>query len=157
MKTKNIIFITAIILSLLSSGITYGDDGPSYEATVNSIKATMAGSTSDARKESYNYIRFNKCIMDYNVLGTYPVGSLYDIRFSGVDFSSLNYQASRTGHDYTAFIILNFDKPLHSKGDFIDLTIRTLVVNVSNDEKAQLLYRAFSHLGDLCGARKDQL
>jgi hypothetical protein len=154
-KTKNIIAMTAIILSLLKSSIAYCDNGPSYEDTVKSIKVTMASSTSDARKESYNYIRFNKCIMDYNVLGTYPVGDLYNIKFSNIDFSSFNYKASRTGHDYTAFIILNFDKPLHSKGDFVDLTIRTLVVNVSNDEKAQLLFKAFSDLGDLCGTPKD--
>ena len=144
-------------MSLLSGSIAYCDSGPSYEETVKSIKDAMLSSTSDARKESYNYIRFDQCTFNYNVLGTYPVGDLYDIKFSNIDFSSLNNQASRTGHDYTAFVILNFNQPFRSKGNFIDLTIRTLVVNVSTDEKAQLLLKAFSHLGDLCGARKDPL
>lgn len=157
MKIKNIISISATIVLLLTISTAYCENELSYNDTVDLIKETMANSTSDARKESYGYIRFNKCRMDYNVLGTYPVGDLYDIKFSNIDFSSLNFQASKAGHDYTAFIILNFNNNLHSKYDFKDITIRTVVVNVSDDEKAQILFKAFSHLGELCGAPKSPL
>jgi hypothetical protein len=153
-KYKNIIPIIATILFLLLNGIAYCDNELSYDETVNLIKDTMANSTSDARKESYGYIRFNKCNLDYNVFGTYPVGDLYNIKSSNIDFSSLNYQLSKTGHDYTAFIILNFNNNIQSKDDFKDLTIRTVVINVSTDEKAQILFKAFLHLGELCGAPK---
>jgi hypothetical protein len=114
----------------------------------------MANSTSDYRKESYGYIRFDKCSLDFNVLGTYPVGDLYNIKFNTIDFSSLNARVSKAGHDYTAFIILNFNNSFQFKDQFRDLSIHTVVVNVSTDEKAQLLFNAFLHLGELCGAPK---
>ena len=154
MKTKKIISVMAAITSLLIQGTAYCGDEPSYDDTVNLIQKTMAGSTSDARKESYAYIRFDKCNMEYRVLGTYPVGALYDIKFSNIDFSSLNTKMSNRGHDYTAFIALNLNNYFKSKGDFKEMAIRTLVVNVSNDEKAQVLFKAFLHLGELCGAPK---
>jgi hypothetical protein len=144
----------AAVSFLLISGSAYCDDELSYDDTVNLIKSTMAGSTSGYRKETYGYIRFNKCSLDYKVSGTYPVGDLYTIQFSNIDFSSLNPQVSKAGHDYTAFIILNFTNSLQFKDDFKDLTIHTVVVNVSTDEKAQILYKAFLHLGELCGVPK---
>lgn len=146
--------MVTIILVLLINGIAYSDDERLYDDTVKLIQETMANSTSDYRRETYGYININKCIMDYNVSGTYPVGDLYNIKFSNIDFSSLNYQVSKVGHDYTAFIILNFSKDLYSKNYNQDLTIRTVVVNVSTDEKAQLLFKAFLQLGELCGAPK---
>jgi len=151
---KNIISAAVALLCLSLNGIAYCENGLSYEDTVKLIAKIMTGSTSDARKESYEYVRFDGCTMNYNVLGTYPVGELYNIKFTGIDFSSLNNQASKVGHDYTSFLQLNFNKPLRSKGDFRDITISTLVINVSADDKAQILYDAFLHLGELCGAPK---
>jgi hypothetical protein len=152
---NTIVFIAVLLVSI--NGIALCDAELSYEATVDQVKETMVNSTSDYRKESYGYIRFNKCILDYNVSGTYPVGDLYNIKYSAIDFSTLNYQASKVGHDYTAFIILNFNKPIQANDQFKELTIRTIVINVYDDEKAQILFRAFLHLGELCGARKIQL
>jgi hypothetical protein len=146
--------IAAVLFCLLNCGNAYCDDGPSFLDTINLIRETMSTSTSAYRKESYAYIRFNKCTMDYNVLGTYPVGELYDIKFRNIDFSSLNTKSSSTGHDYTAFIILNFDRPFQSRGDFKELTLRNAVINMSNDEKAQILYKAFLRLGELCRGAK---
>jgi hypothetical protein len=154
---KNIILFIATILLVTINGIAFCDGELSYDDSVNLIQKTMANSTSDYRKESYGYIRFDKCILDYNVSGTYPVGDLYNIKYSTIDFSTLNYQASKVGHDYTAFIILNFNKSFQAKDQFKDLTIRTVVINVSDDEKAQTLFNTFQHLGELCGARNIQL
>jgi len=153
-KIKNIIATIATILFMVNSSIAYSDNDLSYDDTVKLIMETMANSTSDFRRESYGYIRFDKCSLDYNVLGTYPVGDLYNITFSNIDFTSLNYQTSKAGHDYTAFVILNFDNPFQYNDGSKDLTISTTVVNVSTDEKAQILYKAFLHLRELCGANK---
>jgi hypothetical protein len=153
-KIQNILSIAAAVLFLLVSDIAHCDNEPSYDDTVNLIKETMAGSTSDYRKERYGYIKFDKCSLDYSVSGMYPVGDLYNMKFSNIDFSSLNYQESKTGHDYTAFIILNFKNYVQYKDDVKSLKIRTIVVNVFSDEKAHLLFKAFLHLGKLCGAPK---
>jgi len=153
LKLKIIISIIVTFSFLLFSGIAYCDSGLSYDDTVNLITKTMVSSTSDYRKETYGYIRFDKCSLDYNVFGTYPVGDHYNIKFSNIDFSSLNYQVSKTGHDYTAFIILNFKNAFQIKDDFKELTVHTVVVNVSSDEKAQILFKAFLHLGKLCGVQ----
>jgi hypothetical protein len=154
MKIKNIISIMVTILFLLINGNAHCDNGLSYDDTVYLIKKTMVDSTSDYRKESYGYIRFNKCSLDYNVSGTYPVGDLYNIKFSNIDFASLNYKESRVGQDYTDFIILNFNNYVRYNDNVKDIPIRTVVVNISTDEKAQLLFKAFLHLGELCGAQK---
>jgi len=74
------------------------------------------------------------------------------MKFANSDFSSLNDQVSKTDHDFTAFIILNFRNNLRYKDDSKELTIRTVVVNVSSNQKAQKLFDAFLHLGALCGA-----
>ena len=97
-------------------------------------------------------MRFDKCRMDYNVLGTYPVGDLYDLKFSGIDFTSFNPSLSKVGHDYTDFVVLNFTKPLKRTDRSEDMMIRTVVINAAPGEKAQLLLKAFQHLGELCGA-----
>jgi len=151
---------TAIIVSLLlfsMGGNCHGDSNLSYDETVNLIKETMISNTSVARKERYSYINFNTCVFEYTVSGTYPVGDLYTIRFSNIDISSLNHTLSKTGHDYTAFVILNFNSPITFKDDFKELTVRSLVINTFDDEKAQLLFDAFSHLGEVCGAPKGAL
>ena len=117
----------------------------------------MVNSSSGIRQESYEYIRFDKCRMDYNVLGVYPVGDLYDLKFSGIDFSSLNPSLSKVGHDYTDFVVLNFAKPLTRTDRSKDMMIRTVVINAAPVEKTQLLFKAFLHLGELCGAPKSPL
>jgi hypothetical protein len=152
-KIRHIILFLALLLSFKS--IAYCESGPSYDDTVTLIKKTMASSTSDFRKESYTYIRFDKCVMNYNVLGTFPSGGLYDIKYRDIDFSGLNGQVSKTGRDYTSFVVLNFSKDLHAKDDSNDLTIHTVVVNVSDDDSAHILFKAFLHLGELCGANRD--
>jgi hypothetical protein len=151
-KSRSII---AGALLLLTCGTAYGDSAPSYDATVKLIRETMANSPSVERKESYGAISFGGCTLQFTVSGTYPVGELYTMKNSGIDFSSLNAQGSSVGHDYTPFIALNFRNSFHSKGDFRDIAIRTLVVNVSSDEKAQLLFQAFLRMGELCGAQED--
>ena len=143
MKKKKLIPVVTAFLFLLINGLAYGSNGLSYEDTVKTIKETMASNASYARKESYHYIKFNGCNLDYNVSGTYPVGTTYNLRFSNLDFTGLNPQLSKTGHDYTAFVTLNFNNYFHSKDDFKDIKIRTVVVNVSTDESAQLLFKAF--------------
>lgn len=153
MNLKKTLSTVAGILLLSVSAIAYGDDELSYDDTVDLITEKMYSSTSDARKESYGSIKFDKCRLDYNVSGTYPVGDLYNIKFSNIDFSSLNYQSSKAGHDYTSFIILNFDKPFQSRSNSKEITIRTTVVNVADDEDARTLFKAFLRLGELCGAK----
>lgn len=154
MKIKSTISIIAAVLFLLITSSAYCGSERSYDDTVDFIKETMASSTSSERKESYGPIKINKCILDYNVSGTFPAGGHYNITYSAIDFSSLNYQVSKAGHDYTAFIILNFSKDINAKDTFKELTVHTVVINVSTDENAQLLFKAFLHLGELCGAPK---
>ena len=154
MKTNNSIALLIAFICLAITCNAFCINEPSYEDTVNVITETMLNSTSDARKESYDYLRFNKCSLDYHVMGTYPVGDLYDIKFTNIDFTSINTQLSKTGHDYTAFIILNFKNAIQYKDEFKEFAIRTVVVNVSSDEKAQKLFEAFLHLGKLCSDSK---
>jgi hypothetical protein len=150
--------IVAAILTLFMGGAAYCDSGPgpSYEDTITLISKTMATSTSGYREESYGYINFNKCNLDYNVSGKYPAGPGYNIKFSGIDFANLNSRDSKLGHDYTAFVILNFNKSLEYSTGNNALKIRTVVVNLSDDESARVLFRAFLHLGALCGAPSTQ-
>lgn len=157
MKNNYLPLIMATALLLVSNGVAYCDNLLAYEETVTLIKETMLSSTSDLRKESYGSIKFDKCSLNYSVSGTYPIGELYDINFSNIDFSSLRQRESKTGHDYTAFIILNFNNYFRSKSDFKNTTNRTMVINVSTDEKAQLLFKAFLHLGELCATQKSPL
>jgi len=92
--------------------------------------------------------------MTYNVLGTYPSGGSYDITYRGLDFSSLDPSQSRFGHDYTSFIMLSFNNPVRYQQDGQELEIRTVVVNVSDDERAAALFDAFLRLARLCSAGK---
>jgi hypothetical protein len=136
---------------MLLSASAYGADA-SYEEITETIAATMSRSLSVARKESYSSIKFDKCTFEYTVSGTYPVGDLYTIKFSGMDFTGFNLTNSKTGYDYTSFIILNFDRPFIYKSGIKDIKVQTTVVNVANDDDAQTLFKAFSLLGELCGA-----
>jgi hypothetical protein len=142
------------MLVALISGTGYCGTGPSYDDTVAVIKETMIGNTSVARQESYGYVTFDKCTLTYNVSGIYPVGDPYTITFSGIDFSALNYDLSKTGRDYSAFVILNFDRDIKFKDDFKELTVNTIVINMFNDEAAHKLFNASLQLGELCGAPK---
>jgi hypothetical protein len=155
MKFVKMATISAVIFCLLNNGVAYCDNGLSYDDTVSLIKKTMVSSPSEARKESYGSIAFNKCSLEYDVYGTYPVGDLYHLKFRNIDFSSLNYQVSKTGHDYTAFMALNFENYFQVRDGRKELAIRTVVINVSNDERADILFKAFLHLGDLCGAGRN--
>lgn len=153
MKLVNIMPVTVAILFLSMSCIAYGDNEPSYDDTVNSIRETMSRNTSVARQEHYEYIKIDKCILDYRVLGTFPVGTPYDIKFSEIDFSSLNYHQSSTGRDYTDFILLNFKKPATYRINGTDIPIHTVVINTFDDKSKKTLFKAFLHLGELCGAQ----
>jgi hypothetical protein len=142
----------AAILFLSMSCVAYGDNGLSYHDTVNLIRKTMSSNTSVARQESYGYIKIDKCLLDYKVFGTFPVGTPYEITISGIDFSSLNYHQSKTGNDYTYFVILNFIKPAVYRINGTDLPIHTVVINTFDDESKIMLFHAFLHLGELCSA-----
>lgn len=150
MKLVNIILV---IVFLSMSCIAYGDNELSYDDTVNMIRKTMSGNTSVARQERYEYIKIDKCILDYKVFGTFPVGTQYEIKFSGIDFSSLNFHQSKIGHDYTDFIMLNFNKPAIYGINGTDIPIHTVVINTFDDKSSKMLFKAFLHLGELCSAK----
>jgi hypothetical protein len=116
------------------------------------IKELLPVISSNVRKEVYSFVRFNKCVLDYNVSGTYPVGTPYDINYSNIDFSSLNFQGSKVGVDSSYFIVLDFNNPFHYKTVSYERTVRTVVIDAASYELAQTLFKAFLHLGELCGA-----
>jgi hypothetical protein len=152
---KICIFTSIVVaISVCCGSFAYADNGHSYEDTVALLRETMAKNTSIFRKESYGPITFNACTLDYTVSGTYPVGDQYTLSFSNIDFSSLNYQVSKAGHDYTAFVLLNFNNKFIYRDGSKEIAVRTTVVNVRDDESAQTLFKAFLHLGELCGARQ---
>ena len=128
-----------------------------YNDTVKLIKELLSGSSSDVRKESYSYIRFSECILDYKVSGTYPIGTRYDIKFSDIDFTSLNYQGSKVGADYSNFIVLNFNNPINYKTFSKELTVHTVVMDAAGYEQAQALFKAFLQLGEICGVVKSPM
>jgi hypothetical protein len=156
-KATNIMTIIATIFLLAITATGYCDSGLPYNDTVNLIKNLLPGVSSDVRKESYGYIRFNKCILDYNVSGFYPVGTPYTITFSNIDFSSLNYQGSKTGVDSSHFIKLIFNTPVNYKTDSIEQTVSAVVIDAASNEQAQTLFKAFLRLGELCGAKTSQM
>lgn len=149
---RKILLSVAVVAGLLGHGGAWGETGASRSQVAEQISKLMGSSLSVARKESYHYIRFDDCSMNYNVLGTYPSGGLYDIKFSDLDFSALNPAESSSGHDYTAFLVLNFSKPVRYRTDSDDLRIQTVVVNASDDDSAKLLFGYFLKLGELCRA-----
>jgi len=153
MKFVNINALVATVLSLSLSCLAYGGNELSYEDTVKLISKTMDDNTSDARKEHYAYIKFDNCVLQYKVSGTFPVGTLYDIKFSNIDFSSLNEHQSKVDHDYTDFLLLNFRNPAKYEIDGADIPIHTVIINTSDGESAKTLFNAFLHLGKLCGAK----
>jgi len=149
-KINNITLLVVSIVLLAMQSSAYCDTGLSYAETVKLIKSTMEDSPSEYRKESYGAIKFDGCRLDYSVAGTYPVGDLYNIRFSAIDFSSLNPQGSKTGNDYTPFIVLSFENYFDSRDGYQELQLRNLVVNLASEEKAAVLVKAFLRLGELC-------
>jgi len=128
-----------------------------YNNTVKLIKELLPGISSNVRKEVYSFVRFDKCLLDYNVSGTYPVGTPYDINYSNIDFSSLNFQGSKIGVDSSYFIILDFNNPFNYKTVSSERTVRTVVIDAASYEQAQTLFKAFLRLGELCGAGKSPL
>lgn len=121
-----------------------------YAQTVDLIKTTMEASPSAYRKESYGAIKFDDCRLDYSVAGTYPVGDLYNIKFTGIDFSSLDPAGAKTGNDYTPFIIVSFAHYFTASDGHQELQQRNLVVNLDSEEKAAVLLKAFLHFGEIC-------
>jgi len=152
MKAANIILVLTAVLFLASNWSAYGGNGLAYNETVTLISNTMAEKTSAARKESYGSIKIDRCILDYQVSGTYPGGTPYDIKFSDIDFSSLNPDQSKTGQDYTDFILLNFGTPARYRLNAADRSVQTIVINTADAESAKILLQAFLRLGELCGA-----
>jgi hypothetical protein len=153
-KLVDAVSLLAAMACFFASGLAFAGNEPSYTDTVRLIRTTMASGTSDIRQESYDYIRFNACRLDYRVAGSYRAGGPYDMKFSNIDFSSLNSAVSKVGHDYTAFVLLNFKKPALVQIDTDPIPVHTVVVNVSNDATAELLFTTFLHLGELCGAQQ---
>ena len=153
MKTKNIILFVVTIILLSMQSIAYCAGGLSYTETVSLIKTIMVDNPSDYRKESYGTVKFDQCSLEYSVAGTYPVGGLYNIKFSNINFSGLDPQEAKTGNDYTPFILLSFNDYFTSMDGYQELKLRTLVVNLSSEEKTEELFKAFLHLGELCRGR----
>lgn len=159
-KIKHSITLIATFLFLSISGIGYCDNGLSYNDTVNSIKKLLPDISSDVRKESYGYINFNQCILDYNVRGTFPAGTPYNIKYSNIDFSSFNHEASKVGdasNDNSNFIILNFNNSISYKTASEAFPVHSIVIDAATYEQAQTIYKLFEHLGDLCGSEKSLL
>jgi hypothetical protein len=125
-----------------------------YNDTVKMIKELLPVISSNIRKENYSFIKFNKCTLSYNVTGTYPIGTPYDINYSNIDFSSLNYQGSKVGGDSSYFIMLDFNNPVNYKTYSNEQKVHVILIDAANYELAQTLFKAFSHLGELCGAGK---
>jgi len=153
-KINSITRLVVTIVLLAMQSVAYCDSGLSYAETVRLIKTTMVDNPSDYRKESYGTINFDKCSLAYSVAGTYPVGDIYNIKFSTIDFSSLDPQESKTGKDYTPFIVLSFNDYFKANDGSQELKLRTLVVNLCSEEKAEVLFKAFLHLGELCRGRE---
>jgi hypothetical protein len=111
--------------------------------------------TSTYRKESYDYVDVDFCDFAYRVSGTFPNGGgrQYRILYLDMDLSSLDYASCETGHDYTPFVVLNFKKQFRAIEPGRQLWIKSVVINLSDDEAAKRLLGAFYNLADLCGAR----
>jgi hypothetical protein len=143
--------IAIVVVSLLSiTNFAYCDSGSSYEESVAQVRETMTFHTSLFRQESYGYIEFDNCKLNYNVVGMYPAGGPYNIKYNNIDLSTFNPTQSKTGHDYTAYVVLNFDKNLEYRSTVNTLQIRTIVINVSDDQASQTLLNGFTRLGQLC-------
>jgi len=152
---KKMIPIMATIFFLAMNGIGSCDSGLPYNETVDLIKKLLPGISSEVRKESYGSIRFDKCILDYTVSGTFPVGTPYTISYRNIDFSRLNYHVSKTGVDSSHYIILNFNELFNYKTESDERTVSTVVIDAASYEQAQTAFKAFLHLGELCGAGKN--
>jgi hypothetical protein len=152
MNSKNIAIILATFVTLSMNGIGYCAGGQTYAETVNLIKNLLPVTSSDVRREIYGYIRFDECKLDYNVSGVYPVGTPYDISFSGLDFAGLDLEKSKIGVDSSYYVLLKFNKPFNNKTLSTERTVNIVVFDAASEEKAATLFQAFLHLGELCGA-----
>ena len=159
-KIKHCITLIATFLFLSICGTGYCDNGLSYNDTVKLIKELMPNISSNIRKESYGYINFHECILDYNVSGTFPVGTPYDIKYSNIDFSSFNHEVSKVNdskNDPSNFIIVNFNNSINYVTASNDFPVHTIVIDAASYGQAQTLFKLFKHLGELCSVGKSQL
>jgi hypothetical protein len=141
-----------VALSIMST-VACGGEDTSYQSTVSSIRSNMEGGTTTVRSESYDYIKFDTCSMEYRVRGIYPSGMPYSIRFSKLDFAQLNLAESKALDDYAAAVMLNFNSPaLYDNGEV--LPVHTVMVLASDYERAQLLFGLFSRLGRICQSER---
>lgn len=152
MKNTAKILLSVLLLFVNKTG--YCESGMAYNETVDLIKNILPTISSNIRKENYNYIKFDGCLFNYSVSGVYPIGAPYTIKYSNIDFSSFNRHGSKTGADYSDFIILDFDAPFISKTDTNEMSCRTVVIDAASHEQAQTLFNAFLHLGELCRTGK---
>ncbi|MBJ6726705.1 hypothetical protein [Geomesophilobacter sediminis] len=150
MLRRTIALSLVSLLSLSAVPLARAENTGSYPETVAAIERIMNCSKSPVRNDTYPYLRFQNCRLDYVVSGTYPVGTPYTLSFTGLDFSGLNPAESRTGHDYTAFVLLYFGTPFTYRDDVQEIKVRSTVVNVANDKDAAALLKAFFRLGELC-------
>lgn len=150
MKTKYLLQgVLGLVLSLSTAAACHGA-GTSYDSTIASLTTAMAESTSTYRKETYDYITFDKCILNYKVSGTHGSGATYTTKWTGIDFSTFNVKESKAGSDYAGFVMLNFGTPaLYDNGN-ATVPAHTVVVVVSDRGQAEALFKLFKRLGDLC-------
>ena len=149
---KNIITIVAFAFVLSLPTTCRSDYDLPYPDTVETIKNLMPAISSNVRKEVYGNIKFNNCILEYSVAGFYPVGTPYNKSYSNIDLASLNPENSKTGADSSDYILLYFNKPLDLLDGTLQRTTNVVVIDASSNERAQTLFEAFLHLGELCRA-----
>ncbi|MBU5636705.1 hypothetical protein KOM00_08155 [Geomonas sp. Red69] len=142
--------IPAVALVALLAAPAGAGSPRAVQQTADSIAATMSSSTSSARKESYQSIHFDGCRLGYTVSGTYPSGGLYTIEFQDLDFSALDVAASKTGQDYTDYVVLRFQNPFSYRSLTDTLSVSTTVINVADREAAQTLLEGFVRLAGQC-------
>jgi hypothetical protein len=152
-KIGNFMMLCAVAVLVIISGVAHASEDTPYESITSAIKDKMEGGTTEVRKESYDYIKFDQCFMEYRVNGTYPSGMPYSVRFSDMNFSVLNLNNLRASDDYAAFVLLNFKDPAHYDNGKV-LPVHTVVVLTSNYERAKELVDLFRLFGELCGAKK---
>ncbi|QXE92956.1 hypothetical protein [Geomonas subterranea] len=146
---KRHVFPAAALVALLAAP-SWAAPSVDLKQTSDFIAATMMNSTSSARKESYQSVSFQGCRLDYTVSGTYPSGGLYTIRFRDLDFASLDAAGSKTGQDYTDYVVLRFQKPFSYQSLTDTLAVSTTVINVADREAAQSLLEASLRLAGQC-------
>jgi hypothetical protein len=156
MKFRTLLSFNLALIFLIFNSVACNGDEFVYDETVTAIENDMAGAPSIARPENYDYIRFNNCLLEYRVNGTYPSGGHYTLKYSDIDFSELNIKESGVVNDYAAFIELNFNKSAQWNNGVKQAPVRTVVIIVSDVERANRLFDEFKSLGEMCGAKKVQ-